>query len=147
MNRILNCVESDLTLLAELEKKSFNYNQLSYARMRYFLKQANCIFLVVRQENQIAGYILGLLKKNATNLRVYSVAVDQKFRNQGMANELFKALEKIACQKKLAYLSLEVRQDCPHLIKLYEKFGYKKERELLDYYSDGGTAIKMKKYI
>ena len=54
---------------------------------------------------------------------INNVAVDEKFRRQGVADELIAAFVRFG-QAKLAFLTLEVRKSNAAAIGLYEKYGF-----------------------
>lgn len=64
-----------------------------------------------------------------------NVAVGEKFRRQGIADRLMNALDDIAADAQLRFISLEVRENNKNAIALYEKHGYTLEGKLKNYYS------------
>ena len=54
---------------------------------------------------------------------INNVAVDEKFRRQGVADELIAAFVRFG-QAKLAFLTLEVRASNDRAISLYQKMGF-----------------------
>ncbi len=57
-------------------------------------------------------------------LRINSVYVDNKFRNQGIATELLKTAEDRATELKLTYVGLGVLYKNNPAFNLYKKFGF-----------------------
>lgn len=83
----------------------------------------NCIFLVAENEN---GVILGYVGLTHVLDEGYisNVATAPEFRRLGVADKLIYALEEKAREKKLAFLTLEVRQSNTPAISLYQKHGF-----------------------
>lgn len=66
---------------------------------------------------------------------INNVAVDPRFRRQGVANELIAAFVRFG-KAKLAFLTLEVRASNAPAITLYEKHGFHEVGRRKDYYDD-----------
>lgn len=121
----------DLNFLLELENRVFNNDPfaLSKSSFKYHILN-NQIFKIVL-DNQIAGYILWLKRKDY--YRLYSLAVDSSFQGMGIASKLleysFNNLDKDS-------YSLEVKVSNEKAIKLYEKFGFSIKKVLKDYYDE-----------
>lgn len=139
---------NDLKTIYALEQKSFDIDGFSLEQFRHLISKAKSQFLVYLDENNhIIGYIIGLTKNNAKNLRIYSVAVDKKSQKNGIGKALFLALEKAASNLKLQRITLEVRKDRNDLLAIYKHFGYKEIGIIPNYYQDKMSAIKMQKII
>ncbi len=66
---------------------------------------------------------------------INNVAVDEKFRRQGVADELIAAFVRFG-QAKLAFLTLEVRASNAPAIALYAKHGFEEVGRRKNYYDD-----------
>jgi ribosomal-protein-alanine N-acetyltransferase len=66
---------------------------------------------------------------------INNVAVDEKFRRQGVADELIAAFVRFG-QAKLAFLTLEVRASNAPAIGLYAKHGFVEVGRRKNYYDD-----------
>lgn len=139
---------SDLKTILKLEEKAFSSDRFSKNQFRYLLTKANSEFLVYLDNNKdVVGYIIGLLRHNAQNIRIYSAVVSQDYQKQGIGKKLFLELEKMATKKKLNKITLEVRKDRTDLIEIYQHFGYQPLKLLENYYQDHMSALKMQKII
>ncbi|MCK9161723.1 MAG: GNAT family N-acetyltransferase [Arcobacter butzleri] len=139
MIRVANI--DDLKNLLELESRVFSkydypINKKSFI---YHIKKEHII--VVGDKNHIYGYILFFDYKKS--IRVYSLAIDIPFTNQGYGTKLMEYLIKFAKKSKKA-ITLEVKIDNYNAIFFYEKFNFKKSIILNNYYLDGKDGIKMK---
>ena len=75
------------------------------------------------------------------------IAVDEKYRRQGIARKLFKELFKVADEKKLSFITLEVRESSTPAISLYEAHGFERVGVRKNYYSKPTeNAVLMTKY-
>ena len=66
---------------------------------------------------------------------INNVAVDEKFRRQGIADELIAAFVRFG-QARLAFLTLEVRASNAPAIALYAKHGFVEVGRRKNYYDD-----------
>lgn len=130
---------SDLTSLYNIEKEVFQNDPfaLSKESFRYHISKNELYKIEV--EDKIAGYILWLKRKN--HYRLYSLAIGNSFQGLGLASKL---LEYSFKNLKNKDFSLEVKVNNEKAIKLYEKFGFKIRKKLLNYYenSDGYLMYK-----
>lgn len=69
------------------------------------------------------------------------VAVDPRFRHQGLGQLLLYTLLVLARQRELEWATLEVRSSNQAAIKLYEKFGFESVGTRPKYYADGEDAL------
>lgn len=89
----------------------------------------------------LAGYALGLVRP--TRIRLYSLAVDPRYRGRGLARTLTRAVIDATRARQLGEVSLEVRADNQAAIDLYESLGFTLERIRPAYYGDGMDAWRM----
>jgi ribosomal protein S18 acetylase RimI-like enzyme len=81
-------------------------------------------------------------RKDSTRLRVYSIAVHPRARGKGYARALIEHAVRRARARRVARLSLEVRDDNAAAIELYKSIGMRIARRILDYYEDGRSALR-----
>jgi ribosomal-protein-alanine N-acetyltransferase len=78
---------------------------------------------------------------------ITNIAVDSSFRRMGVGSMLVEALIKLAREREMIGLTLEVRTGNAAARGLYEKYGFKPEGIRKRYYADTGEdAIIMWKY-
>ncbi len=138
---------SDISKLVELEKQSFQTDQISRRSFAHFIRQAHCSLLIAEQDGVLAGYGLLLYRKGTQLARLYSIAVSQDFRGQGVARQLLAKLEKEAKSQFCIFLRLEVHVDNKAAIALYQSLGYRQVGKVKGYYGDGGDALRLEKAI
>ena len=141
--RITPAAPEDLDGLVRLEAQSFSSDAFSRRQLRYLAFQARGLFLVVRQEGRIVGYVSLLWRRGFRNLRVYSIAVDPLLRGQGVGRRLLDAAREYARERGLDLLSLEVHTTNEGALKLYEEYGFRRTALLPDYYGSGEDALRM----
>lgn len=63
-------------------------------------------------------------KRDISTLYVDALAVDDRFRGQGVGQLLLKEIEKIAIEENLSFVSLDVVKENTRAKELYEKVGF-----------------------
>jgi ribosomal protein S18 acetylase RimI-like enzyme/predicted double-glycine peptidase len=137
----------DLPALIALEEASFDVDRLSRRSFRHWIKSSNRAFIVATVNGELAAYVLVIYHAGTRLARLYSVAVDRRFRGHGIARRLIEAGEQAASDSGRFILRLEVESGNTVAIKLYESLGFTRFGIYLDYYEDHGDAIRMQKRI
>jgi ribosomal protein S18 acetylase RimI-like enzyme len=137
----------DIEDLVHLENTSFETDRLSRRSFRHWLSTGHRALLVAEVIKRIVGYILIIYHPGTRLARVYSLAVLQEYRGQGIAKQLILAGEQAASDSGRLYLRLEVSVDNPPAIKLYEALGFQKFGIYRDYYEDHKDALRYQKRI
>jgi len=110
------------------------------------LSNNNAIYIVALENNKVIGYAGMWHVINEGH--ILNVAVKAENRKQGIGTLLISELEKIALEKEMIGLTLEVRESNSAALQLYQKFGFKAEGIRKRYYSDPGEdAIIMWKFL
>ena len=99
----------------------------------------------MREGAEILGYYVLLFRARSAVARLYSIAVDGRYRGRGIAQSLLADAERTSRRQGLARLSLEVREDNAAAIRLYERRGYVLNGRIADYYADGAGARRYEK--
>lgn len=140
-----SATQADIDALTALENQCFTTDKLSRRSFRHFVTTAHAQLLIATHQQQLAGYILLLYRKNTVSARIYSLAVAAEFRKTGLGQQLITAAEQWALEYGRNTLQLEVRPDNIGAIRLYEKLGYQAFSTITDFYEDHSDAIRMKK--
>ena len=74
-----------------------------------------------------------------------NIAVDPKFRGIGVGRTLMEAIFKVACEKNVDCLVLEVSTENERAIRFYKRNGFKIVRVIKNYYPWGEDAYLMVK--
>ncbi|WP_036188735.1 GNAT family N-acetyltransferase/peptidase C39 family protein [Marinimicrobium agarilyticum] len=138
---------SDLDSLVALEHRCFANDRLSRRSFRRWLDSDHCVFMVARDGDSLAGYILVLFNRGTRLARMYSLAVNPDYRGRGLARRLILAGEEGARDSGRFYMRLEVSSENRGAITLYENLGYKQFGLYQDYYEDHTDALRYQKRI
>tara|TARA_B100001013_G_scaffold329664_1_gene244117 strand:+ start:445 stop:945 length:501 start_codon:yes stop_codon:yes gene_type:complete len=109
-------------------------------------------FIVAENDEKIIGYIMCRIEYGLSNIRtlnlarkghIVSIALLEECRNKGIGTELLKmsieGMKKRNCKESY----LEVRSNNFNAIKVYEKFGFTKNKTMDNYYRDNSSALLM----
>lgn len=135
---------ADVDDLFRLEQVCFDAESFSRRQINYLVSQAVGGFLVLIENEIIAGFLVFLKRKNSNGLRLYSLAISPEFRGKNYAKLLLKKAVDIAKETQKSYLYLEVSENNPTAIKLYQKIGFQLSGKRKAYYKDGSTALLMR---
>lgn len=132
---------SEVATLAALEQRSFATDRLSARQYRRHVGSPSAVVLVAEGPGgAVLGSAVVFLRAASRVARLYSIAVDAAARGRGIGAALLDASEAVARRRARAVLRLEVRQDNPAAIALYEARGYRRTGARTAYYEDGADA-------
>lgn len=119
--------------IAAIEAACFSH-PWSEAMLREELWNDSAVIIAAEGED---GTVLGYagLQTVLDEGYINNVAVDERFRRQGVADELIAAFVRFG-KAKLAFLTLEVRASNAPAIALYEKHGFREAGRRKNYYDD-----------
>lgn len=137
----------DIPQLLEIEQACFATDRLSPRSFKRFIQEARCDIYVCSGDSTLWGYYLLLYRQGTSLARLYSIAVHPAQRGKGLAALLLTDAEQKASARHCALLRLEVRQDNPAAINLYQTRGYLPFGIKADFYEDHTSAICMQKQI
>lgn len=131
----------DVAGLAALEVRAFPGDRMSARQYRHHVHSPNAVVLVAPgAPGAPAGSAVVFLRAGSRVARLYSIAVDPSARGRGLGAALLGAAERSARRRGAVLLRLEVRQDNPAAIALYEARGYRRIGARVGYYDDGADA-------
>jgi len=129
----------DLPDLLALEAR-FPGDRLSARQFRHHLGNPRARLRVLADGVGVQGYHLLLLRRGSRLARLYSIAVADAARGQGLGRRLLADAETQAQAAGCRGLRLEVRQDNPAANALYLAAGYRRLCALPGYYDDGADG-------
>lgn len=135
----------DLPALTAIENRCFETDRLSPRSFRHLLTKGNAAVVVDERRGAMRGYAAVLFNRATSLARLYSIAVDPDWREQGIGQALVAASERIALEHNAAYLRLEVAVDNKRAQAIYRKAGYRTFAVQPDYYEDHGDALRLEK--
>lgn len=143
---------SDLKQIRELEKNSELKRKpysLSFLKQNHYNNREE--FLVAKDNGRVVGYIFGKLQEEKEGSqkkgKMISMLVHKNSRGQGIGTKLMNELIRIFKEEGANETFFHVREGNSGAISLYKKLNFKVEKEIENYYSDGGDAYLMKKEI
>ena len=119
--------------IAALEKTCFSHPWSEELLRQALWNEAAAIVVAEGEDGTVLGYagVSTVLDEGYID----NVAVDPRFRRQGVADELVAALARFG-RAKLAFLTLEVRASNVPAIALYAKHGFQQAGRRKHYYDD-----------
>ena len=119
--------------IAALEKTCFSHPWSEELLRQALWNEAAAIVVAEGEDGTVLGYagVSTVLDEGYID----NVAVDPRFRRQGVADELVAALARFG-RAKLAFLTLEVRASNAPAIALYAKHGFQEAGRRKHYYDD-----------
>ena len=131
----------DISDVMRIERESFRE---AYPRGIFlvFLENNPETFLVAEYNGRVIGYVMAYLRPDLEG-HIMSIAVDKRYRGNGIGSALLtEAIDRLIA-RGARYIGLEVRVSNEKAIKLYERFGFRKVKRIIGYYSDGEDAYYM----
>ena len=119
--------------IAALEKTCFSHPWSEELLRQALWNEAAAIVVAEGEDGTVLGYagVSTVLDEGYID----NVAVDPRFRRQGVADELVAALARFG-RAKLVFLTLEVRASNAPAIALYAKHGFQEAGRRKHYYDD-----------
>lgn len=114
----------DISQVAEIERQIFSI-PWSEKAFKDSMESDNTIYIVAKEDNNVAGYAgmyLSFEEGNITN-----VAVNPSSRRKGIGEKIVRDILNRAYEKGVRDVFLEVRETNSAAIALYEKIGFKEE--------------------
>ncbi len=139
---IRQALASDVDGLVALEHAVFADDRLSRRSFRRLVASPSARVLVADAAGGIAGCALVLFRAGSRSARLYSIAVAPGMAGAGTGRALLSAVIAAAAERGCTELRLEVREDNPRAVALYELNGFVPIGRRPGYYADGATAIR-----
>ncbi len=117
---IREMLESDLVLVAGLEKRAYQYPWSERNFVDSLVAGDDCWVLIV--EEQVAAY--GIIMVAADDATVLNIVVSPEFRRQGLGRQLLEFLLTRARKSKALNCFLEVRRSNQAAISMYQQYGF-----------------------
>lgn len=121
----------DIPEIARMEEKYFS-TPWSEAGIGHYMDAGNTIFIVAKHDEKIVGYAAVMQVLDEADL--VSIAVDDKYRQIGIAGEILDIIYDMAPSKGIAKIHLEVRESNEPAISLYERDGFVRDGLRKDFY-------------
>ena len=140
---IRNMTVEDLDEVLKLETACFSH---PWTKNMFLgeLAQTTTTYMVAEQDEKIVGY-MGMYQA-ADEGNVTNIAVLPEYRRLGIASALLDSFINLCINKKLCFLTLEVRKSNIGAISLYKKFGFTEVGLRPKYYDNSEDAVLMTRY-
>jgi ribosomal protein S18 acetylase RimI-like enzyme len=135
----------DLATLVDLEKSIFQYDIISPRQMRYLLNSKTALVIKAELGNLLVGYMVILRRCGSRVLRIYSLGVRQDARKLGVGRQLLSLAEQYLQETGCKTLSLEVQEQNSAAQLFYLTAGFVIHKTKEGFYTDGSSALVMKK--
>lgn len=131
---ITKAKEEDISILCEMELAIFQSPWLEEDFVYELTQNPFSTIYLLKDKNEVIGYvgIWDLLDQ----IQITTVAIDEKYRNQGHASTLVHHCIQVALEKEYKMMSLEVRVSNKYAIRLYEKHQFEIKAIRKGYYQD-----------
>ena len=123
--------EADIPAVLAMEARCFP-DPWSEGIFRSALRDENALWLAAELDGTLAGY--AGMQTVLDEGYIDNVAVDPEYRRQGAASALMEAMLREAKERKLRFLSLEVRAGNEGAIALYAAHGFQSVGRRRGYY-------------
>lgn len=136
----------DLKKIVSLERGMFNVNAFSTDLIRKLIEKNLCFLKLElgKIKKDIIGFII-VIKGREDRVNIINFLIKSEFQNRGYGSFLLKkTIAEIKKLKEIQKITLNVQENNSIAIKLYEKFNFKKNPNILEnYYQSGENAYLM----
>jgi ribosomal protein S18 acetylase RimI-like enzyme len=139
--------ETDIDSLVAIENQAFQTDRISRRSFRTLIARETAETLIAEADGRPVGYCMVLFRAGGGVARLYSIAVLPDIGEKGLGRALLAVAEEVAHRNGRLLLRLEVREDNPRAIRLYEQNGYRRIGRETDYYEDGTAALRYEKLL
>ena len=142
---IRKVIKDDLTRIFQLEEEAFKPMHYPLFVLRQFYDIVPDLFFVAVDElNEIKGYCFGGIDHDSKIGWIFALAVTKPEQKKKIGQRITIELLTAFKNKNIITIQLTTTPDNSAAINLYEKLGFKKVTEVMDYYFDNSPRIIMK---
>ena len=143
--QIRKVVKDDLVHIFKIEEEAFKPMNYPLFVLRQFIDiLPNLFFVAVDKFDQIKGYCFGGIDHESGIGWILALAVTKPNMRKKIGYLVTIELLAAFKNKNIDVIQLTTTPDNIAAIKLYEKLGFEKVKEVMDYYYDGSPRIIMK---
>ena len=137
-------IKRDLPEVLAIEKAAFEeYPWLEDDFVRY-LRQTNCIGMVVEYEDAVIGFMVYELNK--TSIHVYNFAVDPWYQRQGVGRAMIDKLKGKLSEIRRTRIVLEIREENLDGQLFFKSMGFMAIAVLQEFYADANCDAYLMAY-
>ena len=130
--RLIEAGEQAVLEIAAIEAECFS-SPLTEEQIGRLIRDEHTRWIVTHEEAELAGYVW--VQTVLDEGYIGNVAVRKASRRRGAGDSLLDALDALAEEEKLRFLTLEVRAENEAAISLYRKHGYHPTGQRTGYYT------------
>ncbi len=134
--------EEDLPAVVAIEQASFSDPWYLQSFRSELLNNRRALYLTAYCRDRVIAYIGAWLVMD--EVHITTLAVEKKYRRQGVASRLLEALIEKALPLGIHRLTLEVRPSNTEAIGFYERWGFTVQGRRKSYYYDEDALIMTK---
>jgi ribosomal protein S18 acetylase RimI-like enzyme len=137
---------NDVLATLALENSCFSSDvRLKKRQLRYLQQRSSAVFLVAEEQGNVIGEGIALVRqqRRSRSGRIYSLAVDPRYRGRQTGRRLLLAMIEQLAARGVKRVYLEVEQGNIEAIALYQRNGFRSIGVLPDYYAPGRDAMHM----
>jgi ribosomal-protein-alanine N-acetyltransferase len=140
----------DSTLPEVLRIQAEGFENSSQDKLIRYSKKFKKVFYVIKNKGKIAGYCIYYPKPTISSRGfekqsvISSIAIDKNYRGKGLAEELLKESIEEMKLNKISSILLYVNVNNLPALKLYEKIGFQKTKEIKDICGQNERCYEMK---
>lgn len=135
----------DILKISELEKECFPLEPWTFKMLASSFETENFYGVLAEDGGETVGY--GGITVAADSADIANIAVTEAYRHSGVGAAVMDELQKIAKEKGVKKIFLEVRVSNSAAMNLYLKCGFKGAYARTRYYPDGEDCLVMQKEI
>lgn len=133
-----------LSAVMKIERDSFTHPWSEHSFVSELENPKSYAFVAIDNDEVIGFAVLSVVLDEGSLL---DIAVDKSHRRKGVAKKLFEAVQKVAEDNKLSFITLEVRVSGTPAISLYKAMGFEQVAIRKNYYSNPiEDAVLMTKF-
>jgi tRNA threonylcarbamoyl adenosine modification protein YeaZ/ribosomal-protein-alanine acetyltransferase len=122
----------DIPTILELERENFT-DPWTVASITDTLNQPYNLCLTAQKAGKVVGYLFATLVDKG---EILAISVSKGMKRQGVGGKLIQELAKIAIERNIQQLILDVRESNQEAILFYQKMGFEKDGIRPGYYND-----------
>lgn len=134
---------SDIASLAGMERACFRTDRIDEPEFRALLSDTDVRIFVCAEAKALYGLLVFVVRRAERHGYIYSLAVAERRRGEGLARRLVEAACRAARDLGLAEMILEVRPDNGPALVTYQTLGFVTSGRVENWYQDGSAAIIM----
>lgn len=133
-----------LSAVMKIERDSFTHPWSEHSFVSELENPKSYAFVAIDNDEVIGFAVLSVVLDEGSLL---DIAVNKSHRRKGVAKKLFEAVQKVAEDNKLSFITLEVRVSGTPAISLYKAMGFEQVAIRKNYYSNPiEDAVLMTKF-